>query len=482
MNFSTISILLPTRGRVQRLDRALKSIRSQAHDPSKIEIIFRCDHDDEETQRYLREHKEFFLVGPREKGYASLPKFMNQCASASTGDIIMMLNDDIIVETQNWDLRLLDFANKFQDGIFDIGIGTGLNDNLFPFSIISRLAYRALGFVNDERLVFSDIFILDVMNSFGRAIRLPSVKIIHEWAGNDTSDITRIEASKHENNLVFDGTPGDANDHKKNWQKSYKDLHEKAVREAVEKLKAALLDKEEASREPAISNHISLKSTRIAQGVYPDKLWDSLIARLNLKENIGQSALIAPLRDREIAKTWGQIFGEVIGLEYSPTVDASSYYSPEWYHNVKIFKGPIARTEFLFHFRDICLGPQSRVNSPFNCLIIENEQYPVSSYPISMAVYYVLRKVLAPSASIVFIHGGKTAGTHANNDQLVRHLEDAIDGYRHSIESFRDSKTGAGFSVEIYDPLLLRKPSEKSLHQDSFEQTEVKDNVETAQQ
>ncbi|MHB1606654.1 MAG: glycosyltransferase family 2 protein [Leptospirales bacterium] len=470
MIFSTISILLPTRGRVQRLDRALKSLKSHAHDPSKVEIIFRCDHDDEETQDYLRSHEEFFLVGPREKGYASLPKFMNQCASVSTGDIIMMLNDDIIVETQDWDLRLLDFANKFQDGIFNIGIKTGLNDNLFPFSIISRLAYRALGFVNDERLVFSDIFLLDVMNSFGRAIRLPSVTIIHEWAGNDSSDITRVEASKHENALVFDGTPGDANDPKRNWQKSYKDLHEKAVREAVEKLKTALLDKEEASLEPAIINHALLESNRIAQDVYPDKLWDSLVARLKFKENIGQSALIAPLRNRKIAKTWGKIFGEVIGLEYSPTVDTSSYYSPERSHNVKIYKGPIARTEFLFHFRDICLGPQSRVNSPFSCLIIENEQYPVSSYPISMAVYYVLKKVLAPGASIVFIHGGKTAGTHANNDQLVRHLEDAIDGYRHSIESFRDSETGVGFSVEIYDPLTLTKSLEKtSLHQDSFD-------------
>ena len=76
MNFSTISILMPTRGRTQRLDRAIKSIRNLAYDSTKIEIIFRCDHDDEETQKYLNENKEIFIVGPREKGYASLPKFI----------------------------------------------------------------------------------------------------------------------------------------------------------------------------------------------------------------------------------------------------------------------------------------------------------------------------------------------------------------------------------------------------------------------
>ena len=217
MNFSTISILMPTRGRTQRLDRAIKSIRNLAYDSTKIEIIFRCDHDDEETQKYLNENKEIFIVGPREKGYASLPKFMNQCANISTGDLIIMLNDDILVETKDWDIRLLEFANKYEDGIFNIGITTGLNDDLFPFSIISRKTFQALGFVNDERLVFSDIFLLDVMSRLGRAIRLPIVRIIHEWAGLDGYDKTRNEAAKHENHLVFDGTPGDASDPKKNF-------------------------------------------------------------------------------------------------------------------------------------------------------------------------------------------------------------------------------------------------------------------------
>ena len=134
MNFKKLSIMLPTRGRVQKLDRAITSLRKNAQDPLCVEIIFRCDLDDEKTQKYLREKDEKFLVGPREKGYASLPKFMNQCAEASSGDVIVMFNDDAIVETVDWDVLLLDCANKFPDGIFNIGVDTGLNANLFPFS------------------------------------------------------------------------------------------------------------------------------------------------------------------------------------------------------------------------------------------------------------------------------------------------------------------------------------------------------------
>lgn len=459
MNFSTISILLPTRGRVQKLDRALNSIRENAHDRSKIEVVFRCDIDDEETQQYLKDRGEFFLVGPREKGYASLPKFMNQCAAASTGDIIMMLNDDILVETRDWDIRLLEFANKFPDGIFNIGISTGLNDKLFPFSIISRKVHRVLGFVNDERLVFSDIFLLDVMNSFGRALPLPSITITHEWAGNDNSDITRLEAARHENSLVFDGTPGDPNNHKKNWQQSYRTLHDKAVQEAVEKLTTALIEKNVVQQMPEVSNHtffISDQTELIKDHEESwDQSWDRLLETLKSSDKRGQSVLIAPLKNKKQIKPLREIFGEVIALEYDNTVSSSMYYSCESYLDAKIYKGPIASTNFLFHFRDICLGPQSRINIPFGCLIIDNEQYPVSSYPISMAIYYVIKKILLPGATIVFLHGQKNSESQANNDQFVKHLEEAIDGYKHKFDSFRDPKTGFGFSIESYNPHIL---------------------------
>lgn len=451
MNFSTISILMPTRGRTQRLDRAIKSIRNLAYDSTKIEIIFRCDHDDEETQKYLNENKEIFIVGPREKGYASLPKFMNQCANISTGDLIIMLNDDILVETKDWDIRLLEFANKYEDGIFNIGITTGLNDDLFPFSIISRKTFQALGFVNDERLVFSDIFLLDVMSRLGRAIRLPIVRIIHEWAGLDGYDKTRNEAAKHENHLVFDGTPGDASDPKKNWKKEYKVLHDDAVTEAVEKLKTTILDSRRMLNNEVNSSNSKTESIKIGQNLYPSEQWNSLLKQLNNKKIIGKTAFLAPLRNKNVAKIWGGLFQEVFALEYSNNFDSSTFYSYESFENVKIYKGPIAKTDFLFHFRDICLGPQSRINNPINCLIIDNEQYPISSYPISMAIYFVMRKLLSPGASIIFIHEGKNNNSYANNDQFVKHLEQGIDGYRHSIESIREKKNGKGFSLEIFD-------------------------------
>jgi hypothetical protein len=152
--FRSISVLLPTRGRVAGLERAIRSLKDLAQDPARVEIVCRCDEDDAETLAFLRGRGLPTIVGPRERGYASLPKFMNQCAARSTGDLLLMFNDDAYVRTRGWDAQVLACAARFPDGVFDIGAATGLNDDLFPFSIVSRLVPEALGFVNDERLLF----------------------------------------------------------------------------------------------------------------------------------------------------------------------------------------------------------------------------------------------------------------------------------------------------------------------------------------
>jgi hypothetical protein len=179
------------------------------------DLIFRVDDDDLETQQYLK--NEHVIVGPRLEGYKSTPVFYNELYRASTGDVLIAGNDDMLFITPGWDKAILDEANKYPDGIFDFGVNTH-NEANFPFLTISRKMADAVGFLFDVRFFWGDIFWRDVTSAFGRAIPLPTVCIDHEWAG-------------FKPDLVFyEGEGTRRSDHSQ--------FHSLVVNEAIEKLRA----------------------------------------------------------------------------------------------------------------------------------------------------------------------------------------------------------------------------------------------------
>ena len=89
-----------------------------------------------------------------------------------------------------------------------------------------------MGLINEPRLLFSDIFLLDVAQAFGRSIRLMTVEIGHDWAGHG-DDQTRREANQHEFSMVFADKAG-------NWRPSYRELHDGVVAETVSRIRANL--------------------------------------------------------------------------------------------------------------------------------------------------------------------------------------------------------------------------------------------------
>jgi glycosyltransferase involved in cell wall biosynthesis len=194
--YSKISVLIPTRGRVERLKTLLSSF--EATTSSSVELLFRVDTDDDATIQFLEDRRKVcdyleFIVGPRLNGYASLSVFFNELRLEATGDVLMLGNDDLVFRTPGWAQQVLEVANQHPDGLFNIGVKTH-NETHFPLPIVSAKAIATIGFFWDPRLVWGDIFLRDVMESFGRAIPLPSVQIDHDWAGN-APDQTFIEGN-----------------------------------------------------------------------------------------------------------------------------------------------------------------------------------------------------------------------------------------------------------------------------------------------
>lgn len=218
MPFTKVSVLIPTRGRAERLRRMMSSYICTSNLLTS-ELVFRADEDDQETLALLDSTPWEVCVGPKLDGYRSIPAFLEEMVRIARGDVLMVGNDDMIFETFGWDEKVLAEANKYPDGLFDIGLET-LNTEHFPFSIISRLAHEKLGFVYDPRLFWGDIFLRDVMAGFGRAVLLPGVKVTHDWAGY-TPDAVFREADGYKTSV---GTT-------EYWEK-----HHAIVRETVERL------------------------------------------------------------------------------------------------------------------------------------------------------------------------------------------------------------------------------------------------------
>jgi hypothetical protein len=182
--FTKISLLVPTRGRPLRLRKMLESFQLTADD--KAEVIFRVDDDDFVSQQALRGYK--VIIGPRLSGYRSLPIFFNQLASAATGDVLMCGNDDMVFKTVGWPQLVLDAANKYPDGVFNLGVKTH-NETHYPFSIVSKLVVGKLGFIFDPRIFWGDIYLRDVMAAFGRCEMLPHVEVDHDWMGHEPDSV-----------------------------------------------------------------------------------------------------------------------------------------------------------------------------------------------------------------------------------------------------------------------------------------------------
>jgi hypothetical protein len=218
--YRKISVLVPTRQRIDRLRTLIKSHRQTVEDPALSELVFRADDDDGSTVEFLATQDCSYIVGPRLKGYDSMPLFFNQLAAASSGDVLMCGNDDMVFRTVGWPRLVLKEANKYPDGLFNLGVMT-LNQAHYPFSIVSRTVVNRLGFLWDPQIFWGDIFLRDTLSVFGRTFMLPTVQVDHDWAGNNP-DRVFLEANK--NITMRDPSY---------WSRT----HLQAVNRAVEKLK-----------------------------------------------------------------------------------------------------------------------------------------------------------------------------------------------------------------------------------------------------
>lgn len=116
-NTKLISVLIPTRKRLSRLQRCIKSFEENTKNYSKIELIFKIDVDDNETFNFLINYNHKidtkYIFSDRLNGYGNLHDFYNEMAKISSGYFLYIFNDDIYMKTFGWEEIIEKYKNKF---------------------------------------------------------------------------------------------------------------------------------------------------------------------------------------------------------------------------------------------------------------------------------------------------------------------------------------------------------------------------------
>ena len=442
LSYRKITILIPTRKRPAYLQRLLESYHASLTNADDSELVFRCDTDDLESVQHLAPYDCPIVVGPRREGYKSLPRFYNEMAAIATGDLLICGNDGMIFQTQGWPRLIIEEANKYPDGIFSIGVSTSLNDDNFAFSIVSRQFVQKLGKINDERLLVSDIFLLDVMKHFGRAMKLRTVAFLHDWAGH-TDDQTCREANRHEFGQVFANVRGD-------WTEEYRERHDRVVREAIAKLDPGgnLLANQaieifESYQPPASGDGQPWPPSAVPRA------WGKPASATAIHYGLQETKeLIRVITDARIAKDqiilssfqnglpsilWGHLFDKVTTIFER---DGAAQSIRDGKHTIAF--GAVWDTRFVYQLLD-------QIGS-FSALVLDDLRYFALISP-----YYLFRRNLTRPGIVILVNTrqGQDGPDASGVDRFLSDLRSGhLDGECHDIRSLSPSD-GAGMSYEI---------------------------------
>jgi hypothetical protein len=205
-----ISVLLPTRGRSDMLERSVKSLIELADQPHMVQIMFGLDRDDavgidyftKELQPWLNKNQAKYkamLFDPL--GYIRLNEYVNTLAKNSAGSWLVFWNDDAVMQTQGWDTEIMQWDGEFKLLAFHTH-----NDHPYSiFPIAPRRWLDVLGYLSPHQIsdawLSQQAYMLDIWQ------RIP-VHVLH-----DRHDLTgNNNDTTFQNRPMLEGNPFDPRD------------------------------------------------------------------------------------------------------------------------------------------------------------------------------------------------------------------------------------------------------------------------------
>jgi glycosyltransferase involved in cell wall biosynthesis len=163
-----ISLLLPTRGRSELVERFFKSVIAQSAHPELIEVVVCVDHDDPESHGITSNELAVKLIIVSRQNMGAYNAI---CLKHATGEITIAVNDDIVIRTKGWDEKVRALDARYPDGVY-LAYANDLfkGKKVCTFPILSREACTALAEPYPEiyKGAFIDVHLMDIFRRLER--------------------------------------------------------------------------------------------------------------------------------------------------------------------------------------------------------------------------------------------------------------------------------------------------------------------------
>lgn len=228
-----ISVIIPTRQRSQLLINCLNSLLDKSYKEDRLfEIILLVDNDDSETlQTAIELQSKFNFINQFDSTLCNSLTIMIVCRSeymqrdynnagsvAAKGELVLVLNDDVIMNTENWDHIIYQFYknNKTKDDVMMIAIYDNTHDSeskdcngeirasdthgpCFPIVTKTFINHMKGIFPSNIRMWGADIILFKIFQNIGRVYSLKNVSVNH--SSFHTSTRTRDNINDHVSNI-----------------------------------------------------------------------------------------------------------------------------------------------------------------------------------------------------------------------------------------------------------------------------------------
>lgn len=151
-----ISILIPERGRPEKLVRLIKSLHRHAGDDQNHEILIAFDDDDPAWDyRVLDDDFQY----PRFRKFCwprpiTLGAKLNMLAEQALGDVLCFIANDMVMETPGWPAKIQAAADSLAAGIGVPFLNSTLSPGMPTYPVITRKMMEAVGHFMDPSYPF----------------------------------------------------------------------------------------------------------------------------------------------------------------------------------------------------------------------------------------------------------------------------------------------------------------------------------------
>lgn len=185
-----VSIIFPSRKRVEMLNETLYSIYSLADlENPNFEIIIKIDFDDHETLDYIKNWSNeyenlYFIVSSRKQGFLNVVDFTEDMIDLAKGKYILVANDDMLFKTQDWNTilesRLTDFKIYFPY----------VNGYRESFWCVPKELYTTLGHVSHHNQI--DTYLNWLGQVLGIVEYVDEIELYHKFDYEDETALDKV--------------------------------------------------------------------------------------------------------------------------------------------------------------------------------------------------------------------------------------------------------------------------------------------------